>query len=81
MRIIANDLNVDIGPDESRLTWEEFKEYIETYKGWTYDPDTLSFYHYFRGSRREVSKFKLMIIACTVGYSESLSDHLTWEQS
>lgn len=78
MEIITSDFNVHMGVGRtSRMTWEEFKTWMETYRGVKYDPDTLSFYRMTRGEKRNMTVFEVHMLAAMCGCYEDLSDYIT----
>ena len=60
----------------SRITWEEFKNIMETSHEWTYDPEAKEFYHMIFGARRTLEPFQLYVHAVAYGYYDDMSEYI-----
>ena len=60
----------------SRITWDEFKDIIETSHEWTYDPEAKEFYKIVFGSRRILDPLRLYMHAVNYGYYEDMSEYI-----
>ena len=77
MEIITSDYNVHIGHGRtSRMTWSEFREWLETHKEVKYDGTSKSFYRMIRGQRRNMPVFEVHMLAAMHGYYDDMSDYI-----
>lgn len=60
----------------SRITWEEFKNIMETSHEWTYDPEAKEFYHMIFGARRILEPFQLYVHAVAYGCYDDISEYI-----
>ena len=69
--------NVYMGENRtSRLSWEDFKDKVETLYGWTYDSETKEFYEIDRGVRKTLGASRIKSLAFLFSYFEDMSEYI-----
>ena len=54
--------------DVPGITWEAFKTLMISDRNWQYDPDTLTFYFFRNGERKQVPFYEVQVMATYHGY-------------